>query len=733
MKNPRLLLLLTILLFCAGTGVPVSAHAMLLRSNPPANAILDTSPAQVELFFSEPVAPSLSSLKILDSNGKQADQGDMRVDLTDPTRMTVSLPALEVGVYTVSWTAVSAADGHQTEGTFSFAVGSVKPAVLPASVQTSSASLPASELFSKWLLLSCLALLGGRMPFLRLVWNPAVKPDAADLPAGILQPPAWQRLTRIGLAGILAAILLGILSQAGQSNGDDLALPWAPVTLTLLSTTNLGLIWLVRLALALLSIWFAMGRPAAWKDWLGFGTALGLMLSVSLTAHAATEAQPAWPVIDDFIHILGMTVWLGGLAYLLTGLRTISGLEARLHTRLTSLSMGRFSGMALAAVGAIGLTGLYSATLRVGTLQALLTSIYGHALLFKQIFVIGLLILAGVNLVILSPRLKRSRLRGEANTSLAAGFGKVVLAESILGVLLLAAVSLLTYLPPARINPSAHALQASAKVNDLKVDLSITPGEVGQNTFLLRLSSNGLPMATVKQALLRFTPQAANIAPSEGELIGRGDGTYTAKGTYLSLPGKWQVQVVVRREDKFDAFANFDFALRNPGAAGQAAAATPHFAGVLFLLNGLIVLLLAATLPVRLRDRFALGILPFMLTLVLGLYYLTLPIQATASQINPINPDTKSIAAGEAVYATNCVRCHGVSGKGDGPDGLILNPRPADLTKHGLPGVHTDAQLYDWITNGLPGTRMPAWKDKMSDTDRWNLINYLRVLAQLSQ
>ena len=198
------------------------------------------------------------------------------------------------------------------------------------------------------------------------------------------------------------------------------------------------------------------------------------------------------------------------------------------------------------------------------------------------------------------------------------------------------------------------------------------------------------------------------------------------------MPGRWQVQVVVRREDKFDAYANFDFTLHNPGETNPAAA-TPRFAGALFLLNGLIVVLLAVALPVRPRNRFALGILPFMLMLFLGPYYLTLPIQVTTSQANPIAPNSQSIAAGKAVYVKNCARCHGVSGKGDGPDGLLLNPRPADLTKHGLPGVHTDAQLFDWITNGLPGTRMPAWKDKLSDTDRWNLVNYMRYLAQISQ
>ena len=60
---------------------------------------------------------------------------------------------------------------------------------------------------------------------------------------------------------------------------------------------------------------------------------------------------------------------------------------------------------------------------------------------------------------------------------------------------------------------------------------------------------------------------------------------------------------------------------------------------------------------------------------------------------------------------------------------MTINPRPADLTVHGVPGVHTDAQLFDWITNGLPGTRMPAWKPIISDTNRWNLVNYIRFLA----
>ena len=77
----------------------------------------------------------------------------------------------------------------------------------------------------------------------------------------------------------------------------------------------------------------------------------------------------------------------------------------------------------------------------------------------------------------------------------------------------------------------------------------------------------------------------------------------------------------------------------------------------------------------------------------------------------------------------SCAPCHGTGGKGDGPAGLALNPRPADLTQHAIPGVHTDAQLFEWITNGFPGSRMPAFKAALSDTDRWNLVNFIRTLA----
>ena len=180
----------------------------------------------------------------------------MRVDPSDPKRMTVSLRSLNEGVYTVTWKALSSIDGHQTVGTFPFAVGNANTTAVQAIPQSSTASLPFTSLLSKFLLLASLAILVGQRLFIALVWDPALRSNQTE----ISKPAVWTMLYRIGLIGVLLSIGLGILSQAGQSTGSELSFPWNLETGQILTETRLGVIWLLRLMLGMLAVWLAGGK-----------------------------------------------------------------------------------------------------------------------------------------------------------------------------------------------------------------------------------------------------------------------------------------------------------------------------------------------------------------------------------------------------------------------------------------------------------------------------------------
>ena len=95
---------------------------------------------------------------------------------------------------------------------------------------------------------------------------------------------------------------------------------------------------------------------------------------------------------------------------------------------------------------------------------------------------------------------------------------------------------------------------------------------------------------------------------------------------------------------------------------------------------------------------------------------------------NPIPATRESLEIGERLYRAQCQICHGAAGAGNGPAAAGLNPRPVDFRVHAAVG-HTDGQLFDWITNGFEGTAMPAYKNTLSEDQRWHLVNFIKSLA----
>lgn len=120
-----------------------------------------------------------------------------------------------------------------------------------------------------------------------------------------------------------------------------------------------------------------------------------------------------------------------------------------------------------------------------------------------------------------------------------------------------------------------------------------------------------------------------------------------------------------------------------------------------------------------------------------------IPISFAAAQpvkLEPIQPTpvAANLETGKKLYGRYCSQCHGDEGKGNGPAADFLYPRPRDFTlaifkvRSTLSGqLPTDHDLFRVISEGLPGSSMPAWKKYLSESERWQLVHYVKTFDSL--
>ena len=94
---------------------------------------------------------------------------------------------------------------------------------------------------------------------------------------------------------------------------------------------------------------------------------------------------------------------------------------------------------------------------------------------------------------------------------------------------------------------------------------------------------------------------------------------------------------------------------------------------------------------------------------------------------NPTPDTTETIESGRVLFQANCAICHGPRGLGDGPQAFLLQPRPVNLQLH-VP-QHAPGEIHYWISEGVAGTGMPAWKETLTETQRWEIVRFLQALA----
>lgn len=89
--------------------------------------------------------------------------------------------------------------------------------------------------------------------------------------------------------------------------------------------------------------------------------------------------------------------------------------------------------------------------------------------------------------------------------------------------------------------------------------------------------------------------------------------------------------------------------------------------------------------------------------------------------VNPVKVTPESLEAGKNIYTQRCAVCHGADGKGTAA-GM------PDFTDHEMMEEMSESLMFQKVSEGVPGTPMPAWKDILSEDERWTVINYINSM-----
>ncbi|MFZ3572829.1 copper resistance CopC/CopD family protein [Streptomyces sp. BH097] len=427
------------------TAPAASAHTELESSSPKNGAHLSEPPKDVTLTFSEPV--DLADLHVAlgkDELALTQDKGRDTVAVSVPQR-----EAKKAGErLTLDWHVRSKEDGHPSSGSLSFALpaptgssgshaSAADDAAAPAAAP--SGTVRAAWAVARWVGYLALALYVGGLAFLAMLWPQGTRERrtrrilAASWAAGLV--------TTVAAAGLQGAYgAMGSIGDAFKaSTYVDLLGSEVGVALACRA-----LMWV--LAAVVLAALLQNGERAALSPGWRVGAAvvcLGLLRTTGMAGHNAEGGHPGWGAVADLVHLLGISVWLGGLTLLLAGV-----LPRRRPDEMSAAVSG-YSALAGVSVAAIAAAGTVLTWQVVGSFDALFSTGYGQLLLVKLALLAGVLLIAQRSRGWVRTRLDIAvLLRGDRAT--VRPFVYSVAAETGLVLVVLAATSLLVTAAPGQ-------------------------------------------------------------------------------------------------------------------------------------------------------------------------------------------------------------------------------------------------------------------------------------------
>lgn len=264
------------------------------------------------------------------------------------------------------------------------------------------------------------------------------------------------RLTRVAWISSALVLISGVawfLFQAAQT----LELPPTEVlsdaaALTLPAQTDFGHVWIARLLLlALLAAMMLLGPAlvagARSKRLAPVLVSAALVGTLAWAGHGAAGVGVAGAVhlAGDLLHLIAAAAWVGALVPLAIFLNAARAGDESSNI-VASEGIRRFSHLGTISVITLVLTGIINSWALVGSVKALIDTDYGRLLLLKLMLLFAMLATAGVNRLVLTPRVLHRH--GKAAQTPLRQLTANSAIEAALGGLILIIVSVMGTLPP---------------------------------------------------------------------------------------------------------------------------------------------------------------------------------------------------------------------------------------------------------------------------------------------
>jgi copper transport protein len=511
-------------------GGVAAAHANYVKSNPASDARLTRPPTEVRVTFSETPDARGSDVAVLDASGNRVDRHDVTLANDEANTLRVSLGPIGDGGYLVSWSTVSAVDGHETKGAFAFAINAPLPAI--KDIGPSAPPPTPIEIAGRAVSYLGMALLTGLAFFTMFI----------RVPASDAERRREERLVFVGGAALVAGSGLLVLNQGANVPGRLLLLLALRALAGVLAMTSLALP--SRL----------LPAEARREAIAFFGLAAGL--TATLVSHAAASGDLRYVALD-YLHVIAISIWLGGVV----AFSYVAMPSARNEDPVRlGQTIWRFSLTGIVAVAMIVTTGALQSLDRLVLIEDLVETPYGIALLAKILLLLGLLALGALNLLVWGPRMRR----GLAATT---QFWRGVMGETVVFVGVLVAAAFLTaFAPPAQANDAAF--DETKHVAGIRVELLTATTLPGRNRFVVRVQQGLTPITGAEKVALRFTMVEHDMGEQELVATERAPGQYVAEGSPTAMLGTWKVQVIVRLAGKPDIQALFTVPVSQPEGQG---------------------------------------------------------------------------------------------------------------------------------------------------------------------